>query len=149
MDLTDITKQMANNAATIRSLSQGITDEQAQWKPDPDTWSILQVINHLYDEEREDFRVRLDYILHRPGEPWPDIDPQGWVEHRGYNQRDFNQSLSNFLAERESSLNWLKGLPFVGKFILISWILARLIPKTLHSGCQTLESFCSTIQGFV
>lgn len=113
MDLSDITNKMANNAATIQSLSQGVTDEQAQWKPDPDTWSFLEVINHLYDEEREDFRFRLEYILHRPGESWPDIDPQGWVEHRGYNQRDFNQSLSNFLAERESSLNWLKGLPLV------------------------------------
>jgi hypothetical protein len=47
----------------------------AKVKPSPDDWSVLEVINHLYDEEREDFRQRFDYLLHRPGEPWPPIDP--------------------------------------------------------------------------
>jgi hypothetical protein len=111
MNLDHFTTQMANNAASIRSLVQGVADEQARWKPDPDSWSILEVINHLYDEEREDFRLRLDCILHQPDRPWPAIDPQGWVSQRRYNDRDLEQSLSNFLCERETSRTWLNGLP--------------------------------------
>ena len=65
MNLEEFTVQMVNHAAAIRSLAQGISDEQARWKPDPDSWSLLEVINHLYDEERQDFRVRLEIILHR------------------------------------------------------------------------------------
>jgi len=103
--------QMRNNAATIRSFTQGVSDAQARWKPAPDSWSILEVINHLCDEEREDFRAHLDCILHHPDAPWPPIDPRGWVSQRRYNERDLESSLGNFLREREQSLAWLDGLP--------------------------------------
>lgn len=101
---------LRENAARIQALVAGIGPEQARWKPSPDAWSILEVINHLCDEEREDFRVRLDLILHRPDAPWPPIDPEGWVHERGYNERDLATSLADFLAERERSLAWLAGL---------------------------------------
>lgn len=101
-------RQMSDNAERIRLLVQGISEEQARWRPDPASWSILEVINHLYDEERQDFRVRLDIILHRPDEPWPGIDPAGWVRTRNYNERDLDRSLQNFLNERQASLRWLR-----------------------------------------
>jgi hypothetical protein len=110
MNIDFFTTQLADHAGTIHSLTFGISDQQARWKPDPDTWSILEVVNHLYDEEREDFRVRLDYILHHPDRPWPPINPQGWVIERLYNQRDQSQSLQAFQDERRKSLAWLKEL---------------------------------------
>jgi len=105
--------QMMNNTKTILNLAQGVSADQARWKPDDDSWSILEVINHLYDEEREDFRVRLDIIFHHPEQPWPVIDPQGWITDRQYNQRDFEESVKDFLTERDKSLFWLQelGLP--------------------------------------
>lgn len=110
MDLNSVTTQMARNAKAIEALVQGISAEQARWRPGPDEWSVLEVINHLYDEEIEDFRAHLDLILHHPGEPWPRIDPQGWVLARGYNERNPAQSLQDFLRAREASLIWLRGL---------------------------------------
>ena len=110
MDLAFLTTQLANHANTIQSLTLGLSDEQARWKPDPQSWSILEVINHLYDEECSDFRVRLDIILHDPAQPWPPINPAGWVTERLYNQRDLVQSMANFLDERHKSLAWLSGL---------------------------------------
>jgi hypothetical protein len=108
--MDDLTKVMAGNAARIRALVQEVSDEQARWKPDPASWSILEVVNHLWDEERHDFRVRLDITLHRPDQPWPPIDPGGWVTARAYNQRSLGPSLEGFLAERQASLAWLRGL---------------------------------------
>jgi len=105
-----LTNQMANHAATIQSLTLGVPAEQARWKPDPQAWSILEVINHLYDEERQDFRVRLDIILHHPDQPWPPINPAGWVTGRSYNQRDLLQSVDDFLKERRKSVAWLRDL---------------------------------------
>jgi len=59
---------MANQAETIRALIQDDSDEQASWRPDSDSWSVLEVINHLYDEEREDFRhLGLTLIRKRTG----------------------------------------------------------------------------------
>ncbi len=49
----------------IRALLNDIGQEQAQVKPDAESWSILEVVCHLYDEEQEDFREHLDFILHR------------------------------------------------------------------------------------
>lgn len=102
--------QLDQHAHAIESLTGGISPEHARWKPNADSWSILEVINHLYDEERRDFRVRLDIILHRPAEPFPHIDPPRWVIDEKYNERDLETSLQNFLGERANSLRWLSNL---------------------------------------
>lgn len=105
-----VARQLVQQAQTIRSLVTDVTEAQARWKPTPEDWSILEVINHLYDEEREDFRQWIDSLLHRPGEAPPRIDPAGWVTARAYNQRDLAASLQNFLNERDQSVAWLHGL---------------------------------------
>lgn len=105
-----IARQLAQQAQTIRSLVADVPEAQARWKPTPEDWSLLEVINHLYDEEREDFRQRVDYLLYRPTEEPPPIDPVGWVTARAYNQRNLAESLQNFLQERNQSITWLHGL---------------------------------------
>jgi hypothetical protein len=102
--------QMANNARRLEHLVEGVSDEQARWKPEPRTWSILEVVNHLLEEERRDFRVRLDMTLEHSKEPWPPIDPEGWVTAHKYNDQDLAASLEEFLKERKASLSWLHSL---------------------------------------
>ena len=110
LDLDHTMTRMRANADSIAALARDVGDAQARWKPAADAWSLLEVVNHLYDEEREDFRTRIDYILHRPGEQAPPIDPEGWVIARAYNMRDPHESLQAFLRERDASLEWLRGL---------------------------------------
>lgn len=110
MELETVLSRMASNAGVIRALVADCSDHQARWKPEPTSWSVLEVINHLLDEEREDFRARIDLVLHRPGEAWFKIDPGGWVVERDYNQRQLDVSLNAFLAAREESLDWLRAL---------------------------------------
>lgn len=110
MNLDFYIARLGDNVQVFEGLLGGVGEAQARWKPAPERWSILEVLNHLYDEEREDFRRRLDFTLHRRGESWPPIDPQGWVAERRYNERDLGQSLLNFTREREQSLSWLRDL---------------------------------------
>jgi hypothetical protein len=110
MDLDHVIERMAGNAGIFESLTNGLTTEQASWKPAPDKWSILEVVNHLYDEEREDFRQRLQLVLTNPALPWPPIAPKEWVTARFYSERNLAQSVVNFLREREKSLTWLRTL---------------------------------------
>jgi hypothetical protein len=110
MDFEYLCSQMQTHADAIGCLAGGIPEEQAPWKPAPDSWSILEVVNHLYDEECLDFRVRLDLLLRRSDEDWPPIDPVKWVVEREYNRRDLAESVANFLDERERSLAWLHSL---------------------------------------
>lgn len=110
MDLAWAIAQLTRQAAAIAALVDGIDAEQARWKPAADAWSVLEVINHLYDEEREDFRRRLDLTLYQPEADWPPIDPVGWVTQRSYNTRDLDESLANFRHARGESIAWLQSL---------------------------------------
>ena len=110
MNLTKAIAHLRENSEIIRLLVQEMVDETARHKPDAESWSVMEVINHLVDEEREDFREHLDQILHRPDEAWSQIDPQGWVTERAYNGRSLPDSLANFLRERQRSLDWLEEL---------------------------------------
>jgi hypothetical protein len=103
-------RELAQGARLIRELAVDVPTAEARVRPAPEAWSILEVVAHLLDEEREDFRARLDLVLHRPHETWPRIDPAAWVTERRYNERELPATLEAFLAERERSLGWLAGL---------------------------------------
>ena len=110
MDFNVFYQELKNSTEMIRTLLAGITQEESQVKPNPESWSVLEVVCHLYDEEREDFREHLDFILHRQNEEWHGIDPEGWVSERRYNEQDFAEMQQNFFSEREKSLTWLQKL---------------------------------------
>lgn len=77
MDLDHLVSQMAEDAQRIRVLVDGISDRQAHWKPDPASWSILEVASHLLDEEKEDisgFESTSPYIA--PTNPGPASTPK-------------------------------------------------------------------------
>jgi hypothetical protein len=101
---------LTHQAEAIARLVEGVDVAQARWKPTPEDWSILEVINHLYDEEIEDFRLSLQITLRDPDEEWPVNDPVRKVTEREYNSRDLGASLENFLDERTVSLEWLRML---------------------------------------
>lgn len=110
MNIEYCLSQLKSNAQIIQAMTRTMPDGQARWKPAPDTWSALEVVHHLLDEEREDFRARLDIILHKPGQTWPGIDPEAWVTQRDYNQQPVEATLAKFLEARHESLDWLAGL---------------------------------------
>jgi hypothetical protein len=110
MQFDVIYQELARGAVMIPALVSGVTTEEARVRPSPEAWSVLEVVCHLLDEERYDFKVRLDYVLHKPDQPWPPIDPPGWVTAHHYIERDLAQVLDEFLEERGRSLAWLKSL---------------------------------------
>ena len=110
MNLDYFVDRFSKNRKVFEGLLEGVSLEQARWKPSPDKWSMLEVVNHLYDEEREDFRQRVELVLADPLQAWPPIDPRGWVTTRGYNERELETTLHALFSEREKSLSWLRGL---------------------------------------
>jgi len=108
MNFTEIYQELVNSTEVIRALTANIPQEDTQSKPTPETWSILEVICHLYDEEREDFREHLDFILQRKdAEKWEALDPEIWVVSRKYNEQSFEEMRTSFFEERRKSLDWL------------------------------------------
>ena len=110
MDTSGLIRQLEIDLERFRALVAGISDEQARWRPDSQAWSLLEIVCHLHDEERLDFRLRIEAILNHPGEEAPPIDPEGWVSEHHYNERDLQAELDGFIAERQKSTAWLKSL---------------------------------------
>ena len=52
MDVKILVTLMADNASRIQRLVEGVSDDEARWRPAADSWSILEVVNHLLDEEK-------------------------------------------------------------------------------------------------
>jgi hypothetical protein len=105
-----IIKELSANKDVFHALFTGTDKEQYTWKPAPDKWSLLEVLCHLYDEEREDFRARLKHTLETPEVKMPKIDPKTWVTERKYAEQDYDAMLKKFLDEREASIKWLERL---------------------------------------
>ena len=108
MNFDDCIEQLTVNAAALQALTAGISPEQARWKPSPEAWSVLEVVNHLAYEEREDFRPFAEWALGGPAKA--PHDPDSWIATRGYNERGLAASVTDFMQEREKSLKWLRGL---------------------------------------
>ena len=110
MEFSTLYHELQNSTEMIRALLAGVTPEEASQKTSAESWSILEVVCHFYDIEREDFREHLDTILHRQNEKWHEIDPQRWITTRKYNEQNFAEMQEKFFVERERSLAWLNGL---------------------------------------
>jgi hypothetical protein len=132
MDRTALFDQLARHDEVFRALFTALTSAEIHWKPSSDKWCALEVICHLHDEEREDFRARLRSTLETPLEVWPKIDPAGWVTERKYMEQDFHAVLAKFLQERERSLSWLRGLTDA------PWDNYYLHPKVGPVSCELL-----------
>ena len=94
----------------LKSLVDGISAEEWTRKPASENWSILEIVCHLRDEEREDFRKRLECTLAEPIQSWPPIDPAGAAISRNYQQQSPQTALQEFCDERQASLRWLRSL---------------------------------------
>ena len=44
----------------------GISQEEASWRAQDDRWTVLEIVNHLIDIEKEDFRFEFKIILENP-----------------------------------------------------------------------------------
>jgi hypothetical protein len=105
INISDITHQLTVNAEAIRTLVETVSEEQARWSPDPETWSLEKVMEHLYNEERLDFRKHLKEMLSIPPRPWEKFNPD---EHS--HLESLHQGLEGFMSERKASLAWINAL---------------------------------------
>ena len=110
LDLDDLTMQMARNAQTIHQLTLGFSTEAGRWKPDAETWSVVEVLNHLYYEERMDFRLLLAQGFQIEPLRADFIGEYPFSGEFPYDAADAAQAVRAFLDERAQSLIWLRGL---------------------------------------
>ena len=105
-----IIEQLEKNREVFTGLLSGKSSEARTWRPEPGKWNLTEIVCHLLDEERYDFRARVRHTLENRSVPPEPIDPEGWVTARNYAAQDYNPTLEAFLEERSKSVAWLKSL---------------------------------------
>ena len=132
-----ITEQLQENKNVFINLLRDINKDIFLWKQTPEKWCLLEIVCHLYDEEREDFKFRTQWVLEKPNQTPPPFNPVVWVTERNYIAQEYNQVLNNFIEEREQSITWLQSLQnpkwenyfehpkkgkLTAKFFLTNWL---------------------------
>jgi hypothetical protein len=113
MGYTYVVNELESHIPVFENLLNNKSKSEYLWRPKPEKWCLLEIVCHLYDEEREDFRARVKHTLEKPTEPLMPIDPVAWVIERDYISKHYNNTLEAFLAERKASVKWLKSLTSV------------------------------------
>ncbi len=99
IDVTQAVRQLSRNAEAIRVLAGALPEEAANWSPAADIWSMKDVAEHLYNEERFDFRRHLKTMFGESPESRQHIE-----------LKSAREALDGFLLERAASMAWLRAL---------------------------------------
>jgi uncharacterized damage-inducible protein DinB len=94
----------------LQKLVKPLSKKQLMQRPEPDKWSIAEILAHLADAELVGgWRMRL--ILGNNGVSLQPFDQDVWAETFAYAKRDPAASLETFRVLRENNLAMLKALP--------------------------------------
>jgi len=105
-----IINQLEKNKNVFFELLKNIDSDMYHWSQAPEKWNLLYIVCHLYDEERDDFRSRVKWLLEKPGQAPPPFNQLDWIEERDYKNQDYITTLKQFIEERERSIIWLNSL---------------------------------------
>lgn len=107
---TYIIKELDVNRKVFENLLELVPEEMILWKGKSNRWSLLEIVCHLHDEEKEDFGARIRSVLKNPEKEIPSINPEGWVHERNYKDQDYDEMLFKFLKQRKVSVEYLRSL---------------------------------------
>ncbi|MEM7655095.1 MAG: DinB family protein [Bacteroidota bacterium] len=100
--------QLATNQGLFTHVFAAFSPDMITWRPYPEHWSALEVLCHLVDEEREDFRTRVMFSLEQPMDPPPPIAPRAWVKERNNQAQNWAATVAEWGGERELCLTILQ-----------------------------------------
>jgi hypothetical protein len=95
----------------LRGLLASVTEEQTQWKPAPDRWSIAEVLEHLSHVEAHGFRTRAEQMVNEDNPEVAIYDQEELSAAGQYSGRDAEDSFDHFEEQREDNVAWLTSLP--------------------------------------
>jgi len=103
LDLLEATPEI------LRGLMCELSEEDARWKPAPDRFSVAEVLAHLSHSEGHCYRMRLDRLV---AEERPEFEPdEAHMYLDLYRNRDAEDEFAHFEDQRETNLEFLRGLP--------------------------------------
>jgi DinB superfamily len=94
----------------IEKIVWAATDEQMQWKPSTERWSISEVLAHLADAEVAAFRERIRAMIEKDNPAIEAYDQNAKYAAGEYSGKG-RENLKKFCHERDRSLSFLRYVP--------------------------------------
>jgi hypothetical protein len=94
----------------VEKIVWAASDEQIEWKPAMDRWSISEVLGHLAETEVITFRDRVRTMMERDNPPIESYDQNAAYAAGKYSGKG-RENLKKFCHERDRSLSFLRYVP--------------------------------------
>jgi uncharacterized damage-inducible protein DinB len=91
----------------LKDLVEDVPEEMLTKRPQPDKWSIRELVNHVVDAELN-FTVRMMRIIAEKNPVLNAYDQDQWAKNLYYNERDLKESLLLF-GLLHSTMNGILG----------------------------------------
>jgi hypothetical protein len=95
----------------IEKILWSATEEQLQWKPAADRWSISEVLAHLAEVEVVGFRERIQTMMEKDNPQLEAYDQNAASASGKYSTARARENLKKFCHERDRSLSSLRYVP--------------------------------------
>ncbi len=122
LTIEQVLTQLAEYPARIGALTEGLTPAHLRQRPEPEEWSVNEVLAHL----RSSADVWGGYIKKIIAEDRPSIkaiSPRTWMRRVNYHELEFAPSFEAFRTQRADLLAMLQPLPPEG------WTRAATVTK--------------------
>ena len=103
-------RQLENTPEIFRILLDGLSGDEATWKPSPRRWSIAEVMEHLSHVEGHGFRARIDKMLGETDPELEEYNQEAFAAAGQYSGRDIEDSFDHWEDQREINLEYLRTL---------------------------------------
>jgi hypothetical protein len=101
---------LAATPGRLKDALAGVSKKLALWRPAPGKWSILEIVCHLRDMEREAYLARFRRILAEDEPLLPDVDGDMLAIERDYRSQRLAAALKDWRGARKETLRLLKGV---------------------------------------
>jgi FMN phosphatase YigB (HAD superfamily) len=95
-----VTAILRSTPAVLQGLTADLDDEAWKREPTPEDWSVLEIVCHLRDTEREVHRLQLSVLLDERQPFVPRPDAAVWAKQRKYLNENGPAAVAGLLAAR-------------------------------------------------
>ena len=103
--------QLEATPEILRLLLEGLSEEDANWKPAPNRFSIAEALEHLSHTEGHCFRASVERMVEEDNPALEPYDQEAHFASGQYSGRSAEDSFDHFEEQRETNIEFLRTLP--------------------------------------
>ncbi len=110
LDRAEHLKTLSGTPAKLKAALKGVPKKLPLWTPGPGKWSMLEIVAHMRDMERDAYINRYRRILAEDNPTLPDVDGDLIALRDDYRSLKLSEVLRDFVKLRKECLKLLKSV---------------------------------------